>query len=87
MVHTAISIGALTLAVIFSPTISHSQTSSDPTTTCFIVGLGTEPLCLGDMGGGALKSPNSDASRKRSATTSGQYRPGFTAEEIRSGPH
>jgi hypothetical protein len=65
MVHTAISIGALTLAVIFSPTISHAQTFSDPNTTCVIVGVGTEPLCLGDMSGGALKGPNSDESRKR----------------------
>ncbi|MDB5651407.1 MAG: hypothetical protein JWL62_2927 [Hyphomicrobiales bacterium] len=61
MVHTAISIGAVALAVIFSPTVSHAQTSSDPLTTCVIVGVGTEPLCLGEMSRGALKGPNSDA--------------------------
>jgi hypothetical protein len=65
MVHTAISVGAWALAVIFSPTISHAQTSSDPNTTCVIVGVGTEPLCLGDMSRGALKGPNSDESQKR----------------------
>jgi hypothetical protein len=65
MVHTIIYIGALALAVIFSPTSSRAQASSDPHTTCVAAGAGNEALCLGDMSRGALKDPNAKPPQKR----------------------
>lgn len=65
MVHTIIYTGALALVVVFSPTSSRAQASSDPQATCVAAGAGNEALCLGDMNRGALKDSNAKPPQKR----------------------